>query len=607
MRLGGKMTSLVSQDLTLALNSLSSAYIIYDLDFNLLKVSDSAARLFGWQKEELIGKNLNEIKKRYLNVQFFDALEATSRDGIKREVIDNGGLTKGITSSSITRIGDVLLVETSDLTSAYESSWRERMKAKQSEDLINSLEDAVLVVDFIDQIIQPNQKCIEVFGDLIKSESTFFATLFNLPPIATNYYLKSQISDGESYLEFLEKFKDVWVNGTFKEELIYRTTDETTAIRLRKMWRWDYEGRPRGVFVTSTDLTALFKAREAAALSGNMLHELVKKVGIWVGIYDENTDELEVTFPDGEQTIQRNFRQNLPEEWRSDFEAAFAELSQSGSATVVMRDNKLNRSIKTTLSYLTAGDPAERRILSISQDITSELESQRFVDRHEEEAHVQQFAQGIAHDFGNVAQSFDGYVKLLRSEVPTERGAEMLKSLEASASRALRIARKVSEIARYKVIKNEPINIIELLDGQIESLQSLLTGEVRLNIKKRDDIDGVVFANQNQIEQILENLVENANRALAGNGNITIECTEDDAGESVIIKVSDDGPAIPKAIAERIFQPFISSRQEENTGLGLYLAHEYLTTCGGEIELENHNKNVVFSLRLAKVPQAKAS
>lgn len=238
---------------------------------------------------------------------------------------------------------------------------------------------------------------------------------------------------------------------------------------------------------------------------------------------------------------------------------------------------------------------------------SGELKSENNHRNEFEETRVQQFAQGIAHDFGNVAQAFDGYVKLLRNEVPSERGSEMLDSLEASAHRALRIARKVSEVARFKVIKNEPFDVLALLERERESFEELLSGDVELKIQADMNLDGRVYANPDQIELILENLVENANRALAGSGSIEITCHADGSDDYLEITVADNGPAIPKPIAERIFEPFISSRKEDNTGLGLYLAHEYLQTCGGDIELHNHNRDVSFTVRLARPQQDLAS
>ena len=169
------MGNYINQDISLAINSLARAYVIYDLNLNLLKASDLAVKLFGWHREELLGKSLHELERRYLNPSFFEAIEATAKDCIQREITHSRDTQDRVINHSISRIGDVLLVESTDMTSTFETRWRERMKAKLHEEILNSIDESVLIIDFIDQTLTPNQKCLDTFGELTSLESDFFA------------------------------------------------------------------------------------------------------------------------------------------------------------------------------------------------------------------------------------------------------------------------------------------------------------------------------------------------------------------------------------------------------------------------------------------------
>ncbi len=91
-----------------------------------------------------------------------------------------------------------------------------------------------------------------------------------------------------------------------------------------------------------------------------------------------------------------------------------------------------------------------------------------------------------------------------------------------------------------------------------------------------------------QLKEVFVNLIVNACKAMRTGGEITIEKQEVSKlkRRSAIIRVTDNGPGIPKSIIERIFQPFFSTK-DEGTGLGLSIAVRILTDHGGKLDVSS--------------------
>lgn len=110
-------------------------------------------------------------------------------------------------------------------------------------------------------------------------------------------------------------------------------------------------------------------------------------------------------------------------------------------------------------------------------------------------------------------------------------------------------------------------------------------------LEKSEDI--LLYADENQISQILINLVKNAVQADAKHIRITAEI---DINESVIIEVINDGRPISKESREEIFVPFYTTKQE-GTGIGLSLSRQIMRLHSGSISLtRSDEKSTVFTL-----------
>ncbi|MNX64976.1 Sensor protein FixL [compost metagenome] len=112
-----------------------------------------------------------------------------------------------------------------------------------------------------------------------------------------------------------------------------------------------------------------------------------------------------------------------------------------------------------------------------------------------------------------------------------------------------------------------------------------------------------VNADSDQLHRILVNLMRNARQAIESDpardkkGQIRVWAETRDG--VVAIQITDDGPGIPERLAGRLFEPFVSGRASEGTGLGLTISRELAANHGGELRLlDTGPEGTTFELRL---------
>jgi two-component system NtrC family sensor kinase len=100
-----------------------------------------------------------------------------------------------------------------------------------------------------------------------------------------------------------------------------------------------------------------------------------------------------------------------------------------------------------------------------------------------------------------------------------------------------------------------------------------------------------VFADAHQIQQVLLNLIINAEQAMLtanGRGTLVVRTWHEAEREAVILEINDDGPGVPGEVQPRIFDPFFTTKEVgKGTGLGLTVAYAIVQEHGGRIRVES--------------------
>jgi two-component system sensor kinase FixL len=174
---------------------------------------------------------------------------------------------------------------------------------------------------------------------------------------------------------------------------------------------------------------------------------------------------------------------------------------------------------------------------------------------------------------------------LARDEVPQERVAEAVERAAGEALRAGEIIRRLRDF----VARGESERRVESLPKLVEEASALaLVGAkehgIRVHYAFSPEID-LVLADKVQIQQVVLNLVRNAVDAMADGGLarrelvVAIEPAENDMA---CVRVTDTGPGIDPDIADRLFQPFITTKRT-GMGVGLSICRTIVEAHGGRI------------------------
>lgn len=230
-----------------------------------------------------------------------------------------------------------------------------------------------------------------------------------------------------------------------------------------------------------------------------------------------------------------------------------------------------------------------------------------------------QMAAGIAHEIRNPLGSIRLYASMLAEDLTDRPDSNRLASQIARAVRDLdAVVGDVLNFAREMKIRPAPTEVSALIDQAVEGCCGLLhdsSVELRRDAAAESrlpmlDIDALL------INQALVNLIRNAIEAMEGRGTLTLTAEVDTLGPPtstpdlnepegpfadrrwIRIVVDDTGPGIPEEIAERIFNPFFTTRHT-GTGLGLAIVHRIVDAHGGEIHIgRNPAGGASISLRL---------
>jgi signal transduction histidine kinase len=206
-------------------------------------------------------------------------------------------------------------------------------------------------------------------------------------------------------------------------------------------------------------------------------------------------------------------------------------------------------------------------------------------------------ARESAHQLGTPLSSISGWIELLRETDPEPTTAAALDHMEADLERLKRVAHRFERIGRPP--RQELVDLGELVDRVAAYFRARVpTLAQRVTVSSSHQGELVVHGDAVLLEWALESLTKNAIDALAGrDGRVDISAEPLPEGR-VRVRVSDDGPGIPREIRNQIFDPGFSTK-EKGWGIGLSLARRIVRDShGGELALIPSERGATFDMVL---------
>jgi PAS domain S-box-containing protein len=243
-------------------------------------------------------------------------------------------------------------------------------------------------------------------------------------------------------------------------------------------------------------------------------------------------------------------------------------------------------------------------VLVVVEDIT---EFRKLLDQtiqSEKLAEIGRLSASIAHEVNNPLSVIAYAVQLLqREETCSESQREMTSRIETEVERLKSLTGGLLSFSRRDTGPRQLTNLRELFEQVLLLIRYELT---RKSIQLREDYSPIpaIWVDANQLKQVFINLLMNAAQALDQEGEISIHLVE--LKDQIEIRIRDNGPGVPNALTEKIFEPFVTTKKEgEGTGLGLYLCRSIIHEHGGVIQLEQSTQpGACFVIRLPIVSEA---
>jgi two-component system sensor histidine kinase PilS (NtrC family) len=196
-------------------------------------------------------------------------------------------------------------------------------------------------------------------------------------------------------------------------------------------------------------------------------------------------------------------------------------------------------------------------------------------------AAVGRLAAGIAHEIRNPLASIAGSINVLSEVTPfNEEQQTLVNIITRESTRLNAIISDFLVYSREKSFKFSRMDLIPLMEDALVLLGNRSqTKELKI---LRDYALPEAFAavDGDRIKQVLWNLLENAVRAMDGQGTITVSVRP--VGDFIQLGIRDTGPGIPANLTEKIFEPF-QSQFEGGTGLGLAIVYQIVQAHGAKI------------------------
>lgn len=221
--------------------------------------------------------------------------------------------------------------------------------------------------------------------------------------------------------------------------------------------------------------------------------------------------------------------------------------------------------------------------LCLFSDLTEIRSVQDRVMLKENLARLGRLSAGIAHEFRNSLATILGYARLAGRE--RDRGVEHAQAIIREVQSMERVVNEFLRYAGPAPLQPVEIDLRELVEEVCR--ETVRDGEEEVQMEITGEWPGTIKADETLLRQAFHNLVRNAvEAAIAGDGSPRVSVEGRLGPSAVTVILSDSGPGFPPEILERVFTPFVTTK-ERGTGLGMALAQKVIVSHDGSIEAFN--------------------
>jgi PAS domain S-box-containing protein len=290
--------------------------------------------------------------------------------------------------------------------------------------------------------------------------------------------------------------------------------------------------------------------------------------------------------PEDQQRILAEYARSVAD--RTGFSTEYRMVARDGrevwvrtEATVILHETGRPKLIQGIMFDITDRKQAEEKL----------AQQREALYQHEKVSTMGQLLGGVAHELNNPLAVVSCYAELLREQTEGGPLAERVAKINQAAQRCVRLVKSFLTLARQHPPERHEVQLNDVIKEAMELMAyPLRVDGVEVHLNLEEELPPI-WADPNQLHQVLVHLLSNAHQALRENTRprqVTVSTCYDPPQSRVFLGIADTGPGIPPELQGRIFEPFFTTKLSgQGTGLGLPLCQGIIEAHGGAISVQS--------------------
>jgi PAS domain S-box-containing protein len=223
----------------------------------------------------------------------------------------------------------------------------------------------------------------------------------------------------------------------------------------------------------------------------------------------------------------------------------------------------------------------------ILRDISGRKRLEESLLQAEKIAATGRMAATIAHEINNPLEAVMNLLYLLRPMIASAVGVEYLNSAESELLRVSHIAKQT--LGYYRENASASSASLAEITRQAISIYEPRCTAMGIQIHRSLESSKKIVLRRGEMMQVISNLIANSIYAMPTGGTLSISVRDrDDGPDGIVLSVEDNGLGIKNDDLPKVFDAFFTTRSAVGTGIGLFIAKQFIEGHGGEITIESN-------------------
>ena len=329
--------------------------------------------------------------------------------------------------------------------------------------------------------------------------------------------------------------------------------------------------------------------------------------------WNRNRELGELGVPRG-QVLGKSIYDVLTKQKRELLENEFSKVFATGDIQrieqeTVTKSGDTNHWLISKIPMRAAETNEVSHVITVGENITARVKSERAVARAEKLAAVGRLAAGVVHEINNPLATIAACAESLETRIAegaygqstdVEDLKEYLGLIRDEAFRCKQITNGLLDFSRLRAGDRVPLNLADTIKMTARLVTHQHRGDnIQIEIETVNDLPSVL-GDEGQLQQAVVALATNAIDAMPEGGTLTLRAQR--SGPNVIVEIKDTGSGIPQENLTKIFDPFFTTKDVgRGTGLGLAVCYGIVSEHGGRLDVRSAvGVGTTFTISLPK-------